>query len=167
MIAQDTGHDLIMEDEFKGSNLNQLSAFTQANYSPMVIQCPFLSDIIHDLNWLIGQDMDKTLIVFMHRYRKHIIESEERVERVDFNSVARGQKNKYHTDSEQHISDIKYEAWEDQRKVIPHYLDVGYESLSEHPLWIQDRQNLKFQHEIAKPRLPRQFADGIRTLQEI
>ena len=63
MIAKDTGHDRVIEDEFNGANLKQLASFTQSNYGPLVIQAPFLSNVIHDLNHLIGLDMSKVLVV--------------------------------------------------------------------------------------------------------
>lgn len=167
MIAYDTGHDLVIEDDFDCSNLIQLSAFLQADYGPKVIQCPFLSAVIHDMNYLLDVDMSKVLVVFMHRYRPDIIASEQRATKVDFGRVAAGQKVAYHSNKVRHISDVKYEAWEDQRKVIPNYLDVGYESLKQHPLWVEDRTSMPFQHTIRKPQISRIYADGIRTLSNI
>lgn len=160
MIAHDTGHDLVVEDDFRFSQLHQLATFTQADYGSIVVQCPFLADIIHDLKYLIDLDMDHALVVFMHRYRRDIIASETRA-RVDFQRLGETQKKKYHTEANEHISDIRYEAWQDQQPMIPHSLDVGYESLRDHPLWIEDRSNIPFQHEIGKAVLPKVFLDVI------
>ena len=156
MIAQDTGHDLIIEDEFNRSNLALLAAFIQADYAPSVIQCPFLANIIHDLNYLIELDMQETLVVFMHRYVKDIIDSEMRSP-VAFELVSEHQQEEYNFGSiklEQHISDFKYESWEEQRESIPHYLDQGYEALRNHPLWLDARAALPFEHVMQPPKFP-------------
>lgn len=166
MITHDTGHDLVIEDDFRFSQLPQLAAFIQADYGPIVVQCPFLADIIHDLKYLIDLDMSQALVVFMHRYRRDIIASETRA-RVDFQRVGESQKKRYHTKSNEHISDIRYEAWQDQQQMIPHSLDVGYESLRAHPLWVEDRSDMPFGHEVGKGRLPEVFLDAINSARNI
>ena len=181
MIANDTGHDLVLEDDFYYSNLKQLLTFIQSDYGPLVVQCPFLSDIIHDLNYLGDIDMEQSLVVFMHRYRRDIIASEGRARTkngspVDFDRIAQGQKNRYHSKTAQHISDLKYEAWEDQCKVIPNGLDVGYEELKAHPMFINGKRNFSIRQtepgvepSLVPPqaRLPGQFANAIRALSNI
>lgn len=142
MIAQDTGHDLVLEDDFGYSNINRMLAFIHSGYGPLVIQCPFLSHVIHDLEYIGDVDMDSSLIVFMHRYRRDIIDSELRANEkngVDFESVGEKTRYRYHFDGTMHASDLKYEAWEKQRPFVPNYLDLGYESLRGHPLWIEKR----------------------------
>jgi len=166
MIAHDTGHDLVLEDEFRCTNRSQFSAFLHSDYGPRVMQCPFLSNEIHDLEYLYDIDMSKVLVVFMHRYRKDIIDSEDNAP-VDFESIGRGQKRAYHEVRNIHPSDIKYDAWEDQCRVIPNALDVGYESLKSHPLWDSDHKNLPFQHEVRQPVISGRVRDVIRTLSNI
>lgn len=166
MIANDTGHDFVIEDEFGFSRLYLLAAMLQADYGPAVIQCPFLADIIHDLEYLIDLDMSDCLVVFMHRYRPDILDSEERA-KVNFDSLGEQQKTRYYTEDDDHISDIRYEAWQHQCTVIPHAMDVSYESLRDHPMWLEDRKDLPFQHIINKPPLPKVFRDGIIAAQDI
>jgi hypothetical protein len=167
MIAQDTGHRLVLEDEFRCSMVPMLAKIIKTSSMKMVIQCPFLSHIIHDLEHVLGVDPSEALVVFMHRYRRDIVSSECRAP-VNFQSVAEGQRAFYHAEEgRQHISDIKYEAWEDQQRVIAHSLDVGYESLSDHPLWVRDRSGFEFQHEIGEAKLPRGVENGIRDLQDL
>jgi hypothetical protein len=166
MIAADTGHDLVIEDDFGFAKLPQLAAFIQSNYAPIVVQCPFLADIIHDLKYLIDLDMDEVLVVFMHRYLRDIIASEDRT-RVDFNSMGNAIKKRINAESDQHVSDIRYEAWSDQCQVIPHALDVGYESMRQHYMWLEDRKQLPFGHDISRPRLPQVFIDGINAAQNV
>ena len=180
MIAADTGHDLVLEDDFLYANADQLAAFLYSDYGPQVIQCPFLCHEIHDLGWLYGIDMNEVLVVMMHRYREDIIRSEDRArlkngQAVRFDQIGESQKRKYHSAFAGHVSDLRYEAWEDQCKVIPNALDVGYESLRDHPLWIESRDfsvrqtDPDFEPEarlVLRP-LPPGIIDGIRALQNI
>jgi hypothetical protein len=165
IVAFETGHDLVLEDEFTCSNRAQLSAFLHAGYGPMVVQCPFLTHEIHDLGYLYDIDMDNCLVVMMHRYRRDIIDSEERSP-VNFARVGMGRRRCYHSQGG-HASDIAYEAWADQCRVIPNAMDVAYESMSGHPLWRNDHKKLPFQHNVRVPTLPKAFNDGIRALQNI
>jgi len=164
MIAHDTGHDFVIEDEIGFGDLRKLSSFVHSNYSPVVIQCPFLTHIIDELNYAIDLDYSDTLVVMMHRYLPDIILSETK-SKVDFNAVGENTRRAYRDESDAHPSDIKYKLWEYQCAVIPNAIDVGYESLKEHPLWIEDRSDMTFQHEIIQAPLPKVFRDGIRAIQ--
>lgn len=37
----------------------------------------------------------------------------------------------------------------------------------DHPLWLEDRTALNFQHAVGKPKLPKVFQDGIHAVQDI
>lgn len=144
MIAADTGHDLVLEDDFGYGNLNQLAAFLYSDYSPIVVQCPFLCHIAHDFGYEFSIDMTENLVVMMHRYRQDIIDSENRAvykngQSIGFDKVGGSQAARYNAEPGPHISDRKYEVWQEQCVLIPNALDVGYESLRGHPLWIEDR----------------------------
>jgi len=166
MIANDTGHDFVIEDEFAFANLAQLSAYVHSSYGPVVIQCPFLSHVIDDLKYLIDLDYSEALVVMMHRHRPDIIRSEQK-SKVDFYTVGMRTKQSYNDETDRHPSDTKYSAWEDQCKCVPHAMDVGYESLKDHPLWIEDRSGMKFQHAVGKGRISQVFRNGILALQDI
>ena len=166
MIAHDTGHDFVIEDEIGFANLAQLAAFIQSDNGPMVIQCPFLSHCIDDLEYLIGVDYSKTLVVMMRRDLDDIMASEKK-SKVDFNSVGWNTKQRYNDESDRHPAEVKYAAWECQRECVPHAMEVEYESLSNHPLWIEDRQGMKFQHAIKQGQLTKVFRDGILAAQDI
>lgn len=164
MIAHDTGHDFVIEDEIGFGDLRQLSSFVHSNYGPVVIQCPFLTHVIDDLNYPIDVDYSETMVVMMHRYLPDIIASETK-SRVDFNAVGVGTKRAYRNESDDHPAEIKYRCWEDQCTILPNAIDVGYESLKDHPLWIEDRVGMKFQHEIKRAPLPKVFRDGLHAIQ--
>ncbi len=166
MIAHDTGHDFVIEDEIGFSQLHLLATFIQADYGPVVVQCPFLSHIIHDLKYLIDLDYDDVLVVMMHRYKKEIIRSEMR-SKVDFQTVGQRTKETYRCKDNGHASDIKYQCWEEHCTFLTHAMDIGYESLKEHPLWMEDRSTLKFEHDVRHPPLPKVFRDGINAIHNI
>ena len=170
MIAEDTGHDLVLEDEFTCSNLAQLSTFINADYGPQVIQCPFVAPVIHDLEWLIGADMNQAMVVFMHRFRGHIVRSEQNAEtpfggKVNFS----GDKvlRQHNSTISQHASDATYDAWQDQCKAIPNAMDVAYESLRGHPLWDDNASEKPFEHTVKQGQLHPSHLDGLRALQNI
>lgn len=176
MIAHDTGHDLVLEDDFGYSRLHEMLAFIQADYGPCVIQCPFLAHIVHDL----GIDMGKCLVVFMHRFRRDIIASEEKARtkrgnKVNFQGIGATQKAWYHSQAKRHISDLKYESWEDQCVMIPHAMDLAYITLRDHELWVENRDfSIRQTAADDEPSLnirPRKLhpaiIDGIRTLSHL
>jgi hypothetical protein len=166
MIAHDTGHSFVIEDEFGFSRLVQLAAFVQSDCGPLVIQCPFISHQIDDLKYLIDLDYDDVLVVMMHRYRRDIVRS-EMWSGLDFRRIEAMGKARYLVQTNAHLSDVKYLHWEDQCQNIPHAMDVGYESLKGHPLWMDDRSTLPFAHRVGRPKLPKVFQDGILAIQNL
>lgn len=167
MIAADTGHDFVIEDEIGFSKPALLDLHVQADAGPMVVQCPFFCNNIQMLGLDTAIDWDETCVVMMHRYVKDIIASEEKAKRVNFDALGQKQKRQMNVvDSPLHVSDHKYANWEIQRKHIKHTLDVGYESLRAHPLWVEDRSSFRFQHRVSKqrPRMPAGFIEGLRMI---
>lgn len=135
MIAQDTGHRYVDEDEF---NVHSEEAFTNLlTKHRIVVQCPSMSHIIDQI---ATPDM---LVVMMMRDEDDIAASEKRVdwsagvyqELYRFGMSPR-QARSYRLHGGQ-VAPLKYRRWrEEQRARIPHYLEVEYESLSVHPLWV-------------------------------
>jgi len=43
------------------------------------------------------------------------------------------------------VCDLKYKRWrEEQRDKIPHYIELEYESLSAHPMWVPKERRVNF-----------------------
>lgn len=145
MIAADTGHDTVLEDDFGYSDLAQFAAFVHGDFGPRVIQCPFLTHVIHDLPYLLDFDMGSSLVVMMRRPVDEIELSEQRAVARDGKKIAFGQigearkKNAYHDHSDKHISTVCYESWEDQKRLIPNSIDLEYHSLRTHGMWVENR----------------------------
>ena len=144
IIAADTGHDLVLEDDFGYSRLDKFAAFVNGD-RPVVIQCPFLTPIIHDLPYLIGFDISEAMVVMMRRPTDEIIDSENRAvsqdgTKIAFHLIGEARKKRvYHDHSDKHISTVCYDAWEEQKRLIPTSVDVDYYALRGHPLWVEDR----------------------------
>ena len=125
-IAEDTGHRYVDESyfgTFKNSKLDQLLEKSQ-----IVVQCPAVARWVHEYS------ADDVLIVFVRRDIEEIIVSQDRIgwtERYEW-----GELQNYEAD-EGPIARVKYDFWEQhQRRHIEHWLEVEYESLKEHPLWV-------------------------------
>ena len=132
MIAADTGHTYVDKDEY---GVHDVASFAEIlERSQIVVHAPAMSRFVH---YFDGED---TLIVWMRRDLNDILSSQARVnwtareewrERVKYN----GMRNK------QPIAAIKIDFWERvQRPVVENYLEVEYDSLSAHPLWIPEEQ---------------------------
>ena len=130
-IALDTGYTYIDEKEFKVSNLNQLREILKKD--KIVIQCPGVSA------WIQKFSSEDTLIIFMKRDTEDILASQKRI-----NWQQKTEVSKYNR-SGGIICLIKYDEWErQQRPIIKHWLELEYESLAKHPLWIPKEKRLNF-----------------------
>lgn len=165
MIAQDTGHRFVIEDDIGFSNGEMMKEQLDIG-DPVVIQCPFFLPYIDTVGHHTKLDPDDFCVVMMHRYRKDIEVSEEKARRVNFAGLGENQKRQYGINSPLHVSDVKYAAWEKQRTKIKHAFDVGYLELADHPLWVEDRSKFTFQHSLNR-KIPEGFIDGINLAQEV
>lgn len=126
MIARDTGHRYVDEKEIAVGHRDLLDALCGAEHK-FVVQCPALCHCIHEFG------ADDTLIILMRRKIEDIIASQERIEWGN----EQDQLRRHYGGVEGPISVIRYRFWEKyQRPRIKHVLEVEYESLSGHSLWI-------------------------------
>ena len=143
MIAADTGHRYVDEDDFKVYSRRRFDAILQQH--KVVVQCPAMCHVLHEVA------TDDTLVVMMLRNMEDIAASEKRInwtggaykELANF-GMSRQAAKKFRQRGGQ-IAPLKYARWwGHQRKRVPHCLDLGYESLSAHPLWIAKEQRAEF-----------------------
>jgi hypothetical protein len=125
MIAYDTGHEYIDEDDIGLDSLYRLAPLLH-NRQCLAVQCPALCRHVHIFS------ADDTAIVLMRRNIEDIIASQERIGwAYEWLELARYDR------SDGVIAEIKYQFWEEsQRGQIQHAFEIEYESLAEHPLWI-------------------------------
>lgn len=139
MIAADTGYKYVDEYVFGFS----VDRFVKAiSVDSIVVQCPTMSSIIE------YYAEDNTLVVFMFRDLEDIAKSEDRMgwtvgvyqELYKFGmSVTEA---RMYRQSGGRTAPLKYELWAGQKTVIKHYLELEYESLSAHPLWIPKNERI-------------------------
>lgn len=133
MISADTGMRYVDEDEFLRDRRDLLAPFLESD-EPMVIQCPALCRYAHELV------NDRDAVVLMRREPADIIASQRRIgwnaERLELSRY--GLK-------EGVIARVKYAYWEThQRQRIVNAIELPYESLAGHRLWVDPLQRSNF-----------------------
>lgn len=134
MIAQSLGYKHIDEVEFYADSWGQLEILLEQERGTVVIQCPALSRYVH---WFTRQD---TAIVFMMRDVNDIIASQNRI-----NWLWEYLELRKYDCPEGIISQVKYDFWEKYQKPIIHNpIEIQYEALSAHPLWVDKPERERF-----------------------
>lgn len=144
MIASDTGYHFIDEEQF---GVHSESSFRSVvvNSNQVVIQCPGMSHAIHRYSY------EDTLIVMMVRDVEDIVKSEKRIKwsrgywdellklGIQYNDLRRARREGVRP------SELKYELWETrQRDMVENSIELEYESLADHPLWIPKEKRAGF-----------------------
>ena len=129
MIASDSGHGFVDEAAF---NVYDVAMFRSALADPgVVVQCP------HMLKLLVDDPPQDVLIVLMRRSLEEIRRSEERI------SWTWGHKElKLFGLSEGNPAAIKYAYWD--ANPPSNSIEVEYESLAEHPAFVDQSQRIRF-----------------------
>ena len=144
MIAADTGYEYVDERAFRVHSETYFKRWAQKDR--VAIQCPGMMHAIHKFA------TDDTLIVVMIRELEDILASQERVDwengildelykyGVEWNDL-----RFYAANCRPPVSILKYNHWAfDQKYKVKHYLELEYELLSEHPLWIHKDERKDF-----------------------
>jgi hypothetical protein len=143
MIAADTDYRYVDESEYD-VHLEEAFADLLAQEHHIVVQCPSMSHIVHQVV------NEHTLVVMMMRDCDDIAASEERVgwtvgpypELYTFGMSPR-QAVSFRRRGGQ-VAPLKYARWKEQREQVPHYLELAYESLAAHPLWVPKERRVDF-----------------------
>ncbi len=140
ILAAESGYRCVDEREFAWHDLRLFRALISTP-EKMVIQCPSMSHLVEEF----GQP--ENLVVFMQRNPLDIIASEKRVR---WKSERYGKKLycgkvSYIFHWMTPLCILKYLHWHfEQKPIIPSYVDLPYESLREHPLWIAKEKRSAF-----------------------
>jgi len=133
MIAQDTGHLLVLEERFGTHDKGRWEKIIEGSHG-VVIQCPTMCRWAHQFG-----ERDDVLVVLMRRDIDDIIASQERI-----GWRERRELVPYGVD-EGPIAAVKYDYWErEQVGQIRHSLELEYEDLSDHPLWVPKARRRRF-----------------------
>lgn len=132
-IAYDTSYEYIDEEDLQMDSLYSLFAVNMMK-EKFVAQCPTFCRYIHFFS------ADDTAIILMKRNIQDIISSQKRInwgyEKLE---LAR------YDQTEGDIAEIKYKYWrETQKNKITNAFEIDYESLSVHPLWINEQERRSF-----------------------
>jgi len=148
IIAQDLGYRFVDEGDEGGigTGLSRIKEFLNHNKN-VVVQCPILACMAHGIH---AFDRQNIVIVYMRRSPKDIEKSQERInwhwdaaEKKQIKEMVSQNKIKINIDYNKMVSEVKYFFWDTfQKPKISNYYDLDYESLSDHPLWL-DKENRK------------------------
>lgn len=158
MISVDTGHTFLSEAHLVGGShiddqWHKLADLVKTRQR-IVVQCPSLSRWIHDFS------SEDTLIVFMRRKIRDIVASEKRIGWGDSAQRAVYKKALRCYEFPATVAEAKYLFWEEvQRSVVHHWLEIEFESLKDHPLWVPAERRVDFG--------PRQISEDGRFAAEI
>jgi hypothetical protein len=135
MIAQDTGYRFIDETEWGLVTIDKLKDIHTYD-SKFVVQCP-------GAFYCIEQFSDKdTLIVYMDRDVEEIEDSKTRI----MNRGLHNTKGKYQTVNKDAVipAAIRLSMWVQKRPSLTAYIELPYNSLQGHPLWIPKEKRKGF-----------------------
>ncbi len=133
MIAHDTGYQYVDENEFHVDNLDEFKPIVRRR-PRIVVQCPGLCRFAHHFA------DNQTLVVLMRRPIAGIRKSEKRI---NWSEEPR-ELWKYGRRAGV-IAEIKYQYWDEkQRAAIPHTMEIEYESLAAHPLFVPKEKRAHF-----------------------
>ncbi len=135
MIAHDNKIRYVSEQQVRIKSMKKANQFLSLD-ERLVIQCPGLCHCIEELA------SATVLIVIVVRNVKDIIASQSRIGWTRFEG---GELRKYGKTSGI-ISKVRYAYWEMQKELIPNWLEVKYEDLKDHPMFVpkKERQDFKW-----------------------
>jgi hypothetical protein len=134
MIAQDTRYRFVIEMDIGVNDLDRLRDLVEHN-TFFVVQCPALCRYVHEFS---APDVG---IVLMRRDIQDILASKERInwngtqEELERYGVTCGVS-----------AEVKYHYWDTYQKwVIQNPIEIPYEALSIHPLWVPKALRVNFE----------------------
>ncbi len=135
MIAADTGHEAILEEEFEYYREDLLRRTLERR--GIVVQCPALFDLMPELS------SPDTAIVLMRRPLSELAESRDRMfdpttaQQLSADEQNRDQLARLGASSGDAAA-LKYSQWQAwvERRRVHHPVVVEYSSLAKHPMWV-------------------------------
>jgi hypothetical protein len=134
MIAADTGHEFVDEFAFAIKDREQFREILRRD--SIVVQAP------HMLRDMVDDPPPGSLVVLMRRDLDHIHASAERIrwaEELGGNTTELRRFGLTEGDS----AAVKYSYWDTHEKSVP-FLELEYEALRSHPLFVPDEQRKAF-----------------------
>lgn len=134
-IANDTGHHCAVEEKIK-FDCRFLMDLHLRDDRQFVIQCPFLAPIIHEY--------PGTLVVWVMRPRADVMASRGRMYgrrgfKVRPEPMVARMLQRYHARGDLYA--IQHENWGVQKTRLPNWLEIQYQDLKAHPLFVEHRDD--------------------------
>lgn len=132
MIAEDTGHRYVDEADFGTYDVDRWRE--RCAERNVVVQCP------HMLRVIVDECDPAKYVVLMRRGLSAIHESEDRIgwrakhERAELDTLADAFADL------PGAAERKYALWDTAAMLPPFRVEVDYDSLAAHPLWVADRR---------------------------
>lgn len=145
IIAFDNKIRYVDEQEFDVRDMISLGKLFRED-GRMVIQCPALCYCLHDFHYLFNlQDL---LVVMVIRDIKDIINSQSNIKWTQDKkrTWARYERREleHYGRKEGIISEVKYKYWQKQKSQIPNWLEIKYDDLKNHQLFIPKERRENF-----------------------
>jgi len=133
-IAADTGHSFVDEMEFA---IKDVAAFRQVlERDKVVVQAP------HMLKDLVDDPPAGVFIVLMRRDLEAVHASEDRIRWAEVYGGKKTELAKFGL-TEGDPATVKYAYWDAHEKRAP-FLELEYEALRRHPLWVPEERRKSF-----------------------
>jgi hypothetical protein len=136
MIAADTGYQFVDEAEFLIKDSDLFREFLQRD--GVVVQAP------HMLKDVVDDPPPGILIVLMRRDLDQIHASASRIRWAEEFGGNTTELKKFGL-TEGDSAAVKYDYWDSHEKSVP-FVEVAYESLRAHPMYVPDEQRKSFGH---------------------
>ena len=133
MIAHDNNILYVSEQQIRIRSKRRAGNYLKLE-ERLVIQCPGLCRWIHEFS------DTNVLIVMVIRSVDDIVASQARVKWNRFQK----RELEYYGKTKGVISKVRYEYWEEQKKMISNWIEVKYEDLKNHPLFIPKEERSDF-----------------------
>lgn len=141
MIAADLGYSSIREEGFGWSKEDQFRKLLERR--GVVLQAPFFAHLLHAIPTWTNKNL---CVVMMLRSLEDIRLSQSKMLTDTGEPTGDGIREyrlrQYHGGTPD--PGIVYENWADQKGRIPNWVEVSYDRLAAHPLWVSDRSRFHF-----------------------
>lgn len=135
IIEHDLNFTYVDEEDYGIHEQDSLKEFIEGK-EKLVIHCPGLARWIHEIA------TEEDAVIWLRRPVAEIVKSQQRIQWDDTK-----ERNKYldvpHLNLKQPMSEVKNEYWKMQRKQIENYMEVRYNDLKSHELFVHNRKGFK------------------------
>jgi|TARA_Y100000310_G_scaffold161855_1_gene161783 hypothetical protein len=136
MIAHDTGHTFVTAQAVGIANLDMLTTNLKSSVAS-VIHGPAFSRYVHELDVFVVTMLRNVQDIYLSQERIRWYGGEEELARYRDCPIWKEIQEAFTLeDPDRSVASVKYYFWHQYQKQRCAYLEVEYEGLTEHPLWV-------------------------------